>query len=142
MPIKNRISNFQEDMIKWRHYFHENPELAYNEFKTSKKVVELLNQFGISKIEEGIGKTGVVAVLENGRGKTIGLRADMDALPISEAKSCKNYRSKNEGKMHACGHDGHTTMLLGAAKYLSETKNFKGKIVLIFQPAEEGFAGA
>ena len=142
MPIKNRISNFQEDMIKWRHYFHENPELAYNEFKTSKKVVELLNQFGISRIEEGIGKTGVVAVLENGRGKTIGLRADMDALPISEAKSCKNYSSKNEGKMHACGHDGHTTMLLGAAKYLSETKNFKGKIVLIFQPAEEGFAGA
>ena len=102
MPIKNRISNFQEDMINWRHYFHENPELAYNEFKTSKKVVELLNQFGISKIEEGIGKTGVVAVLENGRGKTIGLRADMDALPISEANPSKNYRSKNEGKMHAC----------------------------------------
>ena len=142
MPIKNRIANYQNEMIKWRHHFHENPELAYEEVNTSKKVVSLLKQFGISKIEEGIGKTGVVAVLENGKGKSIGLRADMDALPIHEENQEKKYKSKTTGKMHACGHDGHTTMLLGAAKYLAETKNFKGKVVLIFQPAEEGFAGA
>ncbi len=142
MPIKNRIANYQNEMIKWRHHFHENPELAYEEVNTSKKVVSLLKQFGISKIEEGIGKTGVVAVLENGKGKSIGLRADMDALPIHEENQGRKYKSKNVGKMHACGHDGHTTMLLGAAKYLAETRNFKGKVVLIFQPAEEGFAGA
>ena len=142
MPVKNRIASFENQMIGWRHYFHENPELAYNEFNTSKKVVQLLKKFGIHEIEEGIGKTGVVATLENGKGKSIGLRADMDALPIFEENKNKKYKSKCDGKMHACGHDGHTTMLLGAAKYLSETKNFKGKIVLIFQPAEEGFAGA
>ena len=142
MPIKNRIASFENEMISWRHHFHENPELAYKEFNTSKKVVELLKEFGITEIEEGIGKTGVVATLENGPGKTIGLRADMDALPIFEENKNKKYKSKCDGKMHACGHDGHTTMLLGAAKYLSETKNFKGKVVLIFQPAEEGFAGA
>ena len=142
MPIKNRIANYQNEMVKWRHHFHENPELAYEEVNTSKKVVSLLKQFGISKIEEGIGKTGVVAILENGRGKSIGLRADMDALPIHEENQEKKYKSKTTGKMHACGHDGHTTMLLGAAKYLAETKNFKGRVVLIFQPAEEGFAGA
>ncbi len=142
MPIKNRIASFENEMISWRHHFHENPELAYKEFNTSKKVVELLKEFGITDIEEGIGKTGVVATLENGTGKTIGLRADMDALPIFEENKNKKYKSKCDGKMHACGHDGHTTMLLGAAKYLSETKNFKGKVVLIFQPAEEGFAGA
>ena len=142
MPVKNRIASFENQMIGWRHYFHENPELAYNEFNTSKKVVQLLEEFGIHEIEEGIGKTGVVATLENGKGKSIGLRADMDALPIFEENKNKKYKSKCDGKMHACGHDGHTTMLLGAAKYLSETKNFKGKIVLIFQPAEEGFAGA
>ena len=142
MPIKNRIASFENEMISWRHHFHENPELAYKEFNTAKKVVELLKEFGITEIEEGIGKTGVVATLENGTGKTIGLRADMDALPIFEENKNKKYKSKCDGKMHACGHDGHTTMLLGAAKYLSETKNFKGKVVLIFQPAEEGFAGA
>ncbi len=142
MPVKNRIASFENQMIGWRHHFHENPELAYNEFNTSKKVVQLLKEFGIHEIEEGIGKTGVVATLENGKGKSIGLRADMDALPIFEENKNKKYKSKCDGKMHACGHDGHTAMLLGAAKYLSETKNFKGKIVLIFQPAEEGFAGA
>ena len=142
MPVKNRIASFENQMIGWRHHFHENPELAYNEFNTSKKVVQLLKEFGIHEIEEGIGKTGVVATLENGKGKSIGLRADMDALPIFEENKNKKYKSKCDGKMHACGHDGHTTMLLGTAKYLSETKNFKGKIVLIFQPAEEGFAGA
>tara|TARA_Y200000002_G_scaffold377456_1_gene383098 strand:+ start:18 stop:1172 length:1155 start_codon:yes stop_codon:yes gene_type:complete len=142
MPIKNRIADFENEMIEWRHYFHENPELAYKEFNTSKKIVEILKGFGITNIEEGIGKTGVVATLVNGQGKSIGLRADMDALPIFEENNNKNYKSKINGKMHACGHDGHTTMLLGAAKYLSETKNFNGKVVLIFQPAEEGFAGA
>ncbi len=142
MPIQNRIAQYFDDMKSWRHHFHKFPELAYNEFNTSKKVVELLKEFGITEIEEGIGKTGVVATLENGSGKTIGLRADMDALPIFEENKNKKYKSKCDGKMHACGHDGHTTMLLGAAKYLSETKNFKGKVVLIFQPAEEGFAGA
>ena len=142
MPIKNRIADFEEEMINWRRYFHENPELAYEEFNTSKKVVSLLKQFGISDIEEGLGKTGVVATIENGEGKSIGLRADMDALPIYEESSEKKYKSRVAGKMHACGHDGHTTMLLGAAKYLAETRNFKGKVVIIFQPAEEGFAGA
>ena len=142
MPIKNRIADFENEMIEWRHHFHENPELAYKEINTSKKVVELLKGFGITKIEEGIGKTGVVATLENGIGKSIGLRADMDALPIYEENNNKKYKSKTDGKMHACGHDGHTAMLLGAAKYLSETKNFNGKVILIFQPAEEGFAGA
>ena len=142
MPIKNRIAAFQNEMVEWRHHFHEHPELAYKEFNTSRKVVELLKEFGITNIEEGIGKTGVVATLENGKGKSIGLRADMDALPIYEENNNKKYKSKTDGKMHACGHDGHTTMLLGAAKYLSETMNFNGKVVLIFQPAEEGFAGA
>ena len=128
-------------MKSWRHYFHEHPELAYKEINTSKKVVELLKEFNVDNIETGIGGTGVVAVIENGSGKTLGLRADMDALPIREENN-KPYCSKNTGIMHACGHDGHTTMLLGAAKYLSESRKFKGKVVLIFQPAEEGFAGA
>ena len=142
MPIKNRISDFQDDMIKWRHYFHQNPETAYNEVNTSKKVIELLKSFNVDKIETGFGKTGVVATIENGPGKSIGLRADMDALPIKEENTEAKHCSKKIGTMHACGHDGHTTMLLGAAKYLSDTKNFKGKIILIFQPAEEGHAGA
>jgi len=142
MPVKNRISDFQNEMIKWRHYFHENPEIAYKEFNTSKRVVELLKSFKVDKIETGYGKTGVVATITNGKGKSVGLRADMDALPITEENTSAKYCSKNKGKMHACGHDGHTTMLLGAAKYLSETRNFNGTVVLIFQPAEEGFAGA
>lgn len=142
MPIKNRIAEFEEQMIEWRHHFHKNPELAYKEIKTSKKIIALLREFGISEITEGLGGTGVVAVIENGKGKSIGLRADMDALPIIEDNKKSDYCSTNKGIMHACGHDGHTTMLLGAAKYLNETKNFKGKVILIFQPAEEGFAGA
>ena len=141
MPVKNRIAEYQKDLIKWRQHFHQFPELAYQEKKTSKKVVELLKTFGVDKIEEGIGGTGVVAVIKNGEGKSLGLRADMDALPIHEENK-KNYCSKHKGLMHACGHDGHTTMLLGAAKYLSETRNFKGEVILVFQPAEEGFAGA
>ena len=141
MPIQNRIAEFHKDMQKWRHYFHEYPELAYKEINTAKKVVELLKKFKVDKIETGIGGTGVVATLKNGNGKSVGLRADMDALPIKE-DSNKHYCSKNKGVMHACGHDGHTTMLLGAVKYLSETKKFNGEVVFIFQPAEEGFAGA
>ena len=141
MPIQNRIAEFQKDMQKWRHYFHEFPELAYKETNTAKKVVELLKKFKVDKIETGIGGTGVVATLKNGNGKSVGLRADMDALPIKEENN-KHYCSKNKGVMHACGHDGHTTMLLGAVKYLSETKKFNGEVVFIFQPAEEGFAGA
>ena len=141
MPIQNRIAKFYQEMKEWRHHFHEYPELAYNEITTSKKVMELLKSLKVDKIEFGLGGTGVVAVLENGIGKSVGLRADMDALPIREENK-KIYCSKNSGVMHACGHDGHTTMLLGAAKYLSETRNFHGRIILIFQPAEEGFAGA
>ena len=113
-------------MKSWRHHFHKFPELAYNEFNTSKKVVKLLREFKVDDIETGIGGTGVVAVIKNGAGKSIGLRADMDALPIPEENN-KPYCSQNKGLMHACGHDGHTTMLLGAARYLSETRNFKGK---------------
>ena len=142
MPIKNRISQFENEITKWRHYFHENPEIAYDEKNTAKKVVELLKTFKVDKIETGFGKTGVVATIENGSCKSVGLRADMDALPITEENFNAKHCSKIKGKMHACGHDGHTAMLLGAAKYLSETRNFKGKVVLIFQPAEEGYAGA
>ena len=141
MPIQNRIAQYFDDMKSWRHHFHKFPELAYSEFNTSKKVVKLLRDFKVDNIETGIGGTGVVAVIKNGAGKSIGLRADMDALPIPEENN-KPYCSQNKGLMHACGHDGHTTMLLGAARYLSETRNFKGKVILIFQPAEEGFAGA
>ena len=142
MPIKNRIAEYQKELMEWRQHFHKYPELAYQEKQTSKKVIELLESFGVDKVEQGIGGTGVVGVIENGKGKSIGLRADMDALPILEENNSKNYCSKNKGIMHACGHDGHTTMLLGAAKYLAETKNFRGRVILIFQPAEEGFAGA
>ena len=142
MPIKNRIAEYQQELMEWRQHFHKYPELAYQEKQTSKKVIELLESFGVDKVEQGIGGTGVVGVIENGKGKSIGLRADMDALPILEENNSKNYCSKNKGVMHACGHDGHTTMLLGAAKYLAETKNFRGRVILIFQPAEEGFAGA
>ena len=141
MPIINRISDFHEKMIEWRRDIHSHPELAYQEKRTAKKVVELLKEFGVDEIHEGIGGTGVVGVIKNGKGPKIGLRADMDALPITE-KNQSGHTSTNKGVMHACGHDGHTTMLLGAARYLSETRNFKGEVILIFQPAEEGFAGA
>lgn len=141
MPIINRISEFHEKMIEWRQDIHSHPELAYQEKRTANKVAELLREFGVDEIHEGIGGTGVVGVIKNGNGPKIGLRADMDALPITEANQCSHV-STNEGVMHACGHDGHTTMLLGAARYLSETRNFKGEVILIFQPAEEGFAGA
>jgi hippurate hydrolase len=144
MPIKNRISEMHGEIKVWRRDFHENPELLYDTHRTSKIVKEKLTSFGCDQVITGLGRTGVVGVIHgrsNSNGKTIGLRADMDALPIKEITNLE-YSSKKDGMMHACGHDGHTAMLLGAAKYLSETRNFDGKVVVIFQPAEEGGAGA
>ncbi|MES0812910.1 M20 aminoacylase family protein [Roseibium sp. SCPC15] len=144
MPIVNRLADLADEITVWRRDIHENPEILYETVRTAGKVAELLESFGVDEIATGIGKTGVVGVIKGrngGKGKTIGLRADMDALPIEEATH-KPYASKVPGKMHACGHDGHTAMLLGAAKYLAETRNFDGTVVVIFQPAEEGGAGA
>lgn len=130
--------DLQREATAWRHYLHENPELDYRLHNTAKFVTEKLASFGINHIETGIAETGIVALIQGrgGAGPTIGLRADMDALPILEASN-KPWSSKVPGKMHACGHDGHTAMLLGAAKYLARTRNFKGCAALIFQPAEE-----
>ncbi|RWL77917.1 MAG: amidohydrolase [Mesorhizobium sp.] len=130
--------DLQREATEWRHYLHENPELDFQEHNTAKFVTEKLASFGINRIETGIAETGIVALIqgERGDGPTIGLRADMDALPIIEASN-KPWSSKNPGIMHACGHDGHTAMLLGAAKHLASTRNFKGCVALIFQPAEE-----
>ncbi len=143
MPIINRLADFHAEITEWRHDFHSNPELLFDVHRTVGKVEELLKSFGVDEIVTGLGKTGLVATIKgksNKSGKTIGLRADMDALPIFE-KTGKDYASKTDGKMHACGHDGHTAMLLGAAKYLAETRNFDGTVALIFQPAEEGGGG-
>ena len=143
MPIVNRVAALSDEMAAWRHDFHENPELLYEVHRTAGIVADRLREFGCDEVVTGIGRTGVVGVIrgrKNGSGKTIGLRADMDALPIEEASGVA-YASKVPGKMHACGHDGHTAMLLGAAKYLTETRNFDGTAVVIFQPAEEGGAG-
>ena len=141
MPVINSIAALEEDMTAWRRDFHMHPELAYQEERTSQIVAEKLQSWGI-KVKTGLGKTGVVGVIEGtGEGPSIGLRADMDALPIDEMNDIE-WKSQNQGVMHACGHDGHTTMLLGAAKYLAETRNFAGTVHVIFQPAEEGFAGA
>ena len=142
MPIINRIAAFAEDMTEWRRHLHQHPELGQQCQETAAYVVERLREFGIEEIHEGIAISGVVAIIEGqGEGPTIGLRADMDALPMTESSGVE-WSSKVEGRMHACGHDGHTTMLLGAAKYLAETRNFKGRIALIFQPAEETGGGA
>jgi hippurate hydrolase len=141
MPVINRIAEFADEVAGWRRDFHLHPELGYEVHRTAGKVEELLRSFGVDEIVTGIGKTGVVGVIRGrGPGRTIGLRADMDALPIEE-RTGKAYASTVPGNMHACGHDGHTAMLLGAAKYLAETRNFDGNAVLIFQPAEEGGAG-
>ena len=141
MPIINRIAEFHEDMKTWRQHIHANPELTFDCHQTAAFVADRLREFGVDEIHEGIAKTGIVAII-NGQceGPTIGLRADMDALPMQEIRD-HAYKSKTDGKMHACGHDGHTTMLLGAARYLAETRNFKGRVALIFQPAEEGGGG-
>ena len=143
MPVKNRFAELLPEITAWRRDFHENPELLYEVHRTAGKVADLLRGFGVDEITEGVGGTGVVGVIKgrsDSRGRVIGLRADMDALPIREQTGAE-YASKTPGVMHACGHDGHTAMLLGAAKYLAETRNFDGTAVVIFQPAEEGGAG-
>ncbi|WP_425046136.1 M20 aminoacylase family protein [Primorskyibacter sp. S87] len=143
MPIKNRFSELHEEVTGWRRHLHAHPELLYDVEETAAFVVERLKEIGVDDITTGIGRTGVVATIKgksDASGRVVGLRADMDALPIEEATGL-DYASTVPGKMHACGHDGHTSILLGAAKYLSETRNFDGTVVLIFQPAEEGGAG-
>ena len=144
MPVLNRIAEFADEIAAWRQDFHAHPEVLYAVERTAGVVADKLAEFGCDEVVTGIGRTGVVGII-HGRstasGRTIGLRADMDALPITE-RTGKDYASTVAGKMHACGHDGHTAMLLGAAKYLAETRNFDGRIALIFQPAEEGGAGA
>jgi hippurate hydrolase len=147
MPIVNRVADLQPDIQAWRRDIHEHPELLYDVHRTSAFVADRLKEFGCDEVVTGIGKTGVVGVIKgrkpagNSDVKVIGLRADMDALPVQEATGLP-YASKTPGLMHACGHDGHTAMLLGAARYLAETRNFAGDTVVIFQPAEEGGAGA
>lgn len=141
MPVINRIADFHPEMTEWRREMHRHPETAFEEEWTSRYVAERLESFGL-EVHRGIAKTGVVAVLkgQSDSGRAIGLRADMDALDILEANDVP-YRSTTPGKMHACGHDGHTAMLLGAAKYMSETRNFDGTVYFIFQPAEENEGG-
>jgi amidohydrolase len=141
MPVINRIAGYAEDMAEWRRWMHRHPELSFDCHRTAAYVVERLREFGVDEIHEGIATTGIVAVVKGrGDGPTVGLRADMDALPIVEATGL-DYASAEVGKMHACGHDGHTAMLLGAARYLAETRNFAGRVALIFQPAEENGGG-
>ena len=143
MPVKNRFAELQDEITAWRRDIHENPEILFETHRTSALVAEKLQEFGCDEVVTGIGRTGVVGVIKgksDTSGKVIGLRADMDALPILEATGL-DYASKTQGAMHACGHDGHTAMLLGAAKYLAETRNFDGTAVVIFQPAEEGGGG-
>ena len=142
MPIVNRIAEFAEDMTAWRRHLHTIPELSFDCPKTAAFIAERLREIGVDEMHEGIAQTGIVAIINGqGDGPTIGLRADFDGLPIIEATGL-DYASVHEGKMHACGHDGHTTMLLGAARYLAETRNFSGRVALIFQPAEENGGGA
>lgn len=141
MSIENNIKQLNEQMCQWRRYLHQFPETAYEEIKTAKFIADKLAGFGLD-VHQGLGKTGVVATLSVGNSnKKIALRADMDALFIQEMNTF-SYTSRHEGKMHACGHDGHSTMLLGAASYLSEHRNFNGTVYFIFQPAEEGRGGA
>ena len=143
MPIVNRIADLQAEITAWRHDLHAHPELQYDVLRTAASVAEKLKAFGCDEVVPGLGRTGVVGVIHGRKGKSdkvIGMRADMDALPIEEETGLP-YKSTVPGKMHACGHDGHTAMLLGAARYLAETRNFAGTAVVIFQPAEEGGAG-
>jgi len=142
MPVINRIAGYADDMKTWRRHIHAHPEIGFECQQTAAFVVDKLRSFGITDIHDGIATSGVVAIIEGkGAGPTIGLRADMDALPMAEETGL-DYASTVPGAMHACGHDGHTTMLLGAARYLAETRNFAGRVALIFQPAEEGGGGA
>lgn len=144
MAVINRIAEYFDEMKTWRRHLHAHPELGFDCFETAAFVVEKLKEFGVDEIHEGIAETGLVALIR-GTGTAspdavIGLRADMDALPMQEMRD-PEYKSTIPGKMHACGHDGHTTMLLGAAKYLAQTRNFSGTVALIFQPAEESGGG-
>jgi hippurate hydrolase len=146
MPIINRLAELQPSIQAWRRDLHAHPEVMYDVHRTAGFVAEQLRAFGCDEVATGLGQTGVVGVIKgrkpaSGGSRVIGLRADMDALPIEEETNLP-YASKTPGKMHACGHDGHTAMLLGAAQYLAETRNFAGDAVVIFQPAEEGGAGA
>jgi amidohydrolase len=142
MPILNRAAEMQDEVAGWRRHIHQTPELGFDVLRTADFVTGKLKEFGCDEVVNGLGRTGVVGIIKGrlGDGGTVGLRADMDALPIHEATG-KPYASTVPGKMHACGHDGHTAMLLGAAKYLAETRQFAGAIAVIFQPAEEGGGG-
>jgi hippurate hydrolase len=145
MPVLNSIAALQPEIAAWRRDLHAHPEVRYEEVRTSRVVAEKLREFGVDEVVTGLGRTGVVGVVRgrsNRSGKVIALRADMDALPIDEIATNLPYRSTIPSRMHACGHDGHTAMLLGAAKHLAETRNFDGTAVFVFQPAEEGGAGA
>ncbi|MFZ9133753.1 MAG: M20/M25/M40 family metallo-hydrolase, partial [Gemmobacter sp.] len=140
MPVRNRIAELAPEIALWRRDFHAHPELQFEVHRTAARVAELLRGFGCDEVATGIGRSGVVGVIRGrsvASGRSVGLRADMDALPITEATGLA-HASTIPGRMHACGHDGHTAMLLGAAKYLCETRNFDGTAVVIFQPAEEG----
>jgi amidohydrolase len=142
MPILNRVAEMQDEIAAWRRDLHQHPELNFAVHRTAGFVAAKLHEFGCDEVVPGIGRTGVVGLIRGrlGPGETVGLRADMDALPIHETTG-RPYASVNPGLMHACGHDGHTAMLLGAAKYLAETRNFSGAVAVIFQPAEEGGGG-
>ena len=143
MPIVNRLADFQDDIVAWRHDLHRHPEILYEVHRTAATVAEKLTGFGADEVATGLGRTGVVGVIRgrtNLTGRVVALRADMDALPLTETSGVE-WASTTPGKMHACGHDGHTAMLLGAARYLTETRNFDGTAVVIFQPAEEGGGG-
>lgn len=143
MPVLPKIADYADELTKIRRDFHQHPEIGFEEIRTSGIVAELLRKWGVDEVHTGLGKTGVVGVIKGRKegGRTVGLRADMDALPMPELTNLP-YASKNPGAFHGCGHDGHTTMLLGAARYLAETRDFAGRAVMIFQPAEEGLGGA
>ncbi|WP_136682712.1 M20 aminoacylase family protein [Falsirhodobacter xinxiangensis] len=141
MPVLNRIAGYADQMKGWRRHLHSHPELMFDCHQTAAFIVERLREFGVDEVHEGIASTGIVAIINGqGEGATIGLRADMDALPITETTGA-DHASTIPGKAHSCGHDGHVTMLLGAAKYLAETRRFSGRVALIFQPAEEDGGG-
>lgn len=141
MPVHNRIADFGPEMTAWRQHLHQNPEIGFDCHETARFVAEKLREFGVDELQTEIAKTGLVALIHGSKhGPVVGLRADMDALPMAEDTGL-SHASQADGRMHACGHDGHTTMLLGAAKYLAETRNFAGTVALIFQPAEENGGG-
>ena len=140
MPVLNRIASYAEEMKGWRRHLHQYPELAFDCHETAAWITARLREIGVDEIHEGIATSGIAPSRRAGDGPAIGLRADMDALPIEEITGAP-HASKVPGRMHACGHDGHVTMLLGAAKYLAETRNFAGRVVLLFQPAEEDGGG-